>query len=179
MLAEHANVPLLQVIVTVGVAIASYGELRLVLLGVILQLAAVVTESTRLILVQILLQVCSSVVLWHGIALSIGCAGDLGSICAWRSSQQVVWMEDVQLRQSLSSAISTSWGQLSNALRGQLVRDPRECTHAAKRLETQPLLDNVLHRPGVLWRPVRPVDLCGERGRPGAPLCEHSRDSTL
>ncbi|CAL5221974.1 g4256 [Coccomyxa viridis] len=44
------------VIVTVGVAIASYGELKLVVLGVILQLAAVATESTRLILVQILLQ---------------------------------------------------------------------------------------------------------------------------
>lgn len=56
-LPDHVNVPLLQMIVTVGVAIASYGELRLVVLGVILQLAAVATESTRLILVQILLQV--------------------------------------------------------------------------------------------------------------------------
>ena len=59
MLSDRVDVPLLQMIVTVGVAIASYGELRLVVLGVILQLAAVATESTRLILVQILLQVRS------------------------------------------------------------------------------------------------------------------------
>ena len=42
-----------------GVAIASYGEIRFVVLGVILQVAAVVLESTRLILVQVLLQVCA------------------------------------------------------------------------------------------------------------------------
>lgn len=46
-----------QAVVTVGVAIASYGELTFVLMGVILQLIAIGTESTRLILVQILLQV--------------------------------------------------------------------------------------------------------------------------
>lgn len=46
-----------QAVVTVGVAIASYGELTFVLMGVTLQLVAIGTESTRLILVQILLQV--------------------------------------------------------------------------------------------------------------------------
>ena len=49
----------LQVVVTVGVAIASYGEINFVLIGVILQLISVATESTRLTLVQILLQVNS------------------------------------------------------------------------------------------------------------------------
>ncbi|KAK9834440.1 hypothetical protein WJX74_001775 [Apatococcus lobatus] len=44
------------VIVTLGVAIASYGELNFHLLGVVLQLLSVCTESTRLTLVQILLQ---------------------------------------------------------------------------------------------------------------------------
>ncbi|KAK9805398.1 hypothetical protein WJX73_000561 [Symbiochloris irregularis] len=43
-------------IVTLGVAIASYGELNFVLIGVLLQLTAVITESSRLTLVQILLQ---------------------------------------------------------------------------------------------------------------------------
>jgi hypothetical protein len=38
------------------VAIASYGEINFVVLGVILQLISVATESTRLSLVQILLQ---------------------------------------------------------------------------------------------------------------------------
>lgn len=44
------------VVVTIGVAIASYGELNFVLVGVIIQLLSVMTESTRLTLVQILLQ---------------------------------------------------------------------------------------------------------------------------
>ena len=44
------------VVVTTGVAIASYGELNFVALGVMLQLLSVCTESTRLTLVQILLQ---------------------------------------------------------------------------------------------------------------------------
>ena len=48
----------MQVIVTMGVALASYGEIRFVILGVILQVCATVLESTRLILVQVLLQVC-------------------------------------------------------------------------------------------------------------------------
>lgn len=43
-------------IVTLGVAIASYGELNFHVLGVLLQLTAVLTESSRLTLVQILLQ---------------------------------------------------------------------------------------------------------------------------
>lgn len=47
----------LQVVVTIGVAIASYGEINFVVIGVILQLISVATESTRLTLVQILLQV--------------------------------------------------------------------------------------------------------------------------
>ncbi len=44
------------IVVTIGVAIASYGEINFVLVGVILQLLSVMTESTRLTLVQILLQ---------------------------------------------------------------------------------------------------------------------------
>ena len=48
----------MQVFVTIGVAIASYGEIRFVVLGVIIQIAAVALESVRVILVQILLQVC-------------------------------------------------------------------------------------------------------------------------
>ena len=44
------------VIITVGVALASAGEVALVPLGVAMQLGSVLTESTRLALVQILLQ---------------------------------------------------------------------------------------------------------------------------
>ncbi len=43
-------------VVTVGVAIASYGEINFVVIGVVLQLLSVACESTRLTLVQILLQ---------------------------------------------------------------------------------------------------------------------------
>ena len=46
------NVMANMVIVTAGVAIASYGEINLVWLGVFLQLASVATESTRLTLVS-------------------------------------------------------------------------------------------------------------------------------
>ena len=44
------------IIVTIGVIIASYGEINFVVIGVLLQLASVATESTRLMLIQILLQ---------------------------------------------------------------------------------------------------------------------------
>jgi len=43
-------------LVTVGVAIASYGELNFNLTGVLFQMTSIVTESIRLVLVQILLQ---------------------------------------------------------------------------------------------------------------------------
>ena len=49
---------MVQVFVTIGVAIASYGEIRFVVLGVIIQVVAVALESVRVILVQVLLQVC-------------------------------------------------------------------------------------------------------------------------
>lgn len=49
---------MLQVVVTAGVAIASYGEINFVVIGVVLQLISVMTESTRLTMVQILLQAC-------------------------------------------------------------------------------------------------------------------------
>ena len=39
------------IVVTAGVAIASYGEINFVLVGVFLQLASVATESTRLTMV--------------------------------------------------------------------------------------------------------------------------------
>ena len=55
--AENPKATCAQVVITVGVAIASYGEITFVVLGVILQLASIATESTRLILVQMLLQV--------------------------------------------------------------------------------------------------------------------------
>ena len=40
-------------VVTTGVAIASYGEINFVLIGVLLQLAAIAAEATRLSLVQV------------------------------------------------------------------------------------------------------------------------------
>eukprot|EP00239_Pterosperma_sp_CCMP1384_P005882 CAMPEP_0197853150 /NCGR_PEP_ID=MMETSP1438-20131217/22186_1 /TAXON_ID=1461541 /ORGANISM="Pterosperma sp., Strain CCMP1384" /LENGTH=348 /DNA_ID=CAMNT_0043467455 /DNA_START=374 /DNA_END=1420 /DNA_ORIENTATION=- len=43
-------------VVTVGVMIASYGEINFVLTGVVLQLASIASESTRLSMIQILLQ---------------------------------------------------------------------------------------------------------------------------
>ena len=44
------------IVVTIGVVIASYGEINFVVIGVLLQLASVASESTRLMLIQILLQ---------------------------------------------------------------------------------------------------------------------------
>lgn len=44
------------IVVTIGVIIASYGEINFVVIGVLFQLASVATESTRLMLIQILLQ---------------------------------------------------------------------------------------------------------------------------
>jgi hypothetical protein len=43
-------------VIAVGICIASYGEINFVVVGVMLQMASVATESTRLTLVQILLQ---------------------------------------------------------------------------------------------------------------------------
>ena len=43
-------------VITMGVMIASYGELLFVLAGVVYQLASICTESNRIVLVQILLQ---------------------------------------------------------------------------------------------------------------------------
>ena len=40
------------VVVTVGVAIASYGEINFVLIGFLMQLAAILIEACRLIMVQ-------------------------------------------------------------------------------------------------------------------------------
>jgi len=44
------------VVVTIGVAAASYGELNFNLIGVLFQGGSILTESTRLVLIQILLQ---------------------------------------------------------------------------------------------------------------------------
>jgi drug/metabolite transporter (DMT)-like permease len=44
------------IVVTIGVAIASYGELNFNITGVLYQLISVISESVRLVLVQILLQ---------------------------------------------------------------------------------------------------------------------------
>eukprot|EP00887_Chlorella_sp_A99_P000804 scaffold5.g804.t1 len=52
----HTGTLLNMVVISVGVGIASYGELNFVLIGVLLQLLSIGTESTRLTLVQILLQ---------------------------------------------------------------------------------------------------------------------------
>ena len=46
----------IMVVISLGVCIASYGELAFVLAGVLFQLASIVTESNRIVLVQILLQ---------------------------------------------------------------------------------------------------------------------------
>jgi drug/metabolite transporter (DMT)-like permease len=44
------------ILVTIGVAIASYGEINFNLVGVMFQMTSILTESVRLVLVQILLQ---------------------------------------------------------------------------------------------------------------------------
>ena len=46
------NTLLNMIVVTIGVAIASYGEINFVVIGVVLQLLSVMTESTRLTLVS-------------------------------------------------------------------------------------------------------------------------------
>ena len=51
-MAQHTT----QVVVTVGVAIASYGEINFNITGVMFQMASIVSESTRLVMVQLLLQ---------------------------------------------------------------------------------------------------------------------------
>ena len=71
----------LQVVVTIGVAIASYGEINFVVIGVILQLISVATESTRLTLVQILLQVSSCILM-----PTAASSWDVLLICALASS---------------------------------------------------------------------------------------------
>ena len=55
---ERFNWPTLlnMIMVTVGVAIASFGEINFVMKGVLFQLCSIFTESIRLVLVQILLQ---------------------------------------------------------------------------------------------------------------------------
>lgn len=55
---EHFTVPRLanMLVIGTGIAIASFGEINFIWIGVILQMASVATESTRLTLVQILLQ---------------------------------------------------------------------------------------------------------------------------
>lgn len=45
------------VLVTIGVAVASYGEINFNIVGVMFQMGAIMSESVRLVLVQILLQV--------------------------------------------------------------------------------------------------------------------------
>ncbi|KAG1665573.1 hypothetical protein FOA52_000720 [Chlamydomonas sp. UWO 241] len=50
------NLLLNMVVVVIGVAAASYGELNFNLTGVIFQFGSIATESTRLVLIQILLQ---------------------------------------------------------------------------------------------------------------------------
>jgi len=47
---------MIMTVITIGVSIASYGELAFVLTGVLFQLSSIVTESNRIVLVQILLQ---------------------------------------------------------------------------------------------------------------------------
>ena len=51
---EHYSAGVLanMVVVTVGVAIASYGEINFVLIGFLMQLAAILIEACRLIMVQ-------------------------------------------------------------------------------------------------------------------------------
>lgn len=55
---EKFNWPTLlnMILVTIGVAIASYGELNFNMVGVMYQMSSIVSESIRLVLVQILLQ---------------------------------------------------------------------------------------------------------------------------
>jgi hypothetical protein len=55
---ERFNWPtfLNMILVTIGVAVASFGEINFNMTGVLFQLSSIVTESIRLVLVQILLQ---------------------------------------------------------------------------------------------------------------------------
>lgn len=46
----------IMIVITCGVAIASYGEIQFVLIGVLYQLGAIVTESNRIVMLQMLLQ---------------------------------------------------------------------------------------------------------------------------
>jgi hypothetical protein len=46
----------IMLVITFGVALASYGELNFVLIGVLFQLGAIFTESNRIVLLQMLLQ---------------------------------------------------------------------------------------------------------------------------
>ncbi|GAB4816833.1 hypothetical protein N2152v2_003879 [Parachlorella kessleri] len=52
----HTSTLFNMLLISVGVGVASYGELNFVLIGVLLQMLSIGTESTRLTLVQILLQ---------------------------------------------------------------------------------------------------------------------------
>ena len=54
---DNILVLLLQVVISIGAAVAAYGEMQFILFGVLLQLFSVATESICLTLVQTLLQV--------------------------------------------------------------------------------------------------------------------------
>ena len=58
-----------QVVVTIGVAIASYGEINFVVIGVILQLISIIAEALRLSLVQVCVRSPSSPCSWSACIL--------------------------------------------------------------------------------------------------------------
>ena len=139
--ADHTEVLICQMVITTGVAIASYGEVRFVLLGMILQLLAVGTESTRLILVQILLQVCQ-----HSTKGS--CKGILHQLSSLRKVGRFV----------------IAWhGMLLN-----ITRDLCANGHAEARTYAESYFDHVLHCPGLFHVPLRSVGLFREGRSPGA-----------
>eukprot|EP00898_Chlorokybus_atmophyticus_P005990 jgi/Chlat1/6392/Chrsp44S05840 len=51
----HAKIMTNMIVISIGVAVASYGEINFVPTGVFIQLAAIVAEAVRLVMVQILL----------------------------------------------------------------------------------------------------------------------------
>ena len=71
-----SNTLLNMIVVTIGVAIASYGEINFVVIGVVLQLLSVMTESTRLTLVG-----CAAPAGACLVTCSSTCSNCLGKLC--------------------------------------------------------------------------------------------------
>ena len=169
----------LQVVVTVGVAIATYGEINFVVIGVILQLISVATESTRLTLVQILLQVSSCIFvpiaasLWDMLPMcadASSCRNPVRITASLYCPQMLAWSVlvsppcgvmhgNIMLRKTvfqrchLYACFHECGGVLDRTAERQCVA----CTE--KRAVPESHHDHVLHRPRLLCVPVHPLVL--------------------